>query len=173
MGISPTVLVQWIQWPTWQRTNAFRSTNMISGMSIQIKHFAIFFNKRQNRHLVILLKVGSCDVGQSRNRYCIETLYTDAHGLAILHAWVHHGIPPTCTGNTCFRRPPGAHFPLNIVVEHWIFESHPKNRCNGAMHLQSSWKLPYQVVISMEPEKDPCVGWCMWWNYSPSIMAWR
>ena len=93
-------------------------------------------------HLVILLKVGSCDVGQSRNRYCIETLYKGAHGLAILHAWVHHGIPTTCAGNTCFRRPPGARFPLNIVVEHWIFESHPKNRCNGAMHLQSSRKLP-------------------------------
>ena len=61
-------------------------------------------------HLVILLKVGSCDVGQSRNRYCIETLYTDAHGLAILHAWVHHGIPATCTGNTCFRRPPRCPF---------------------------------------------------------------
>lgn len=93
---------------TWSQGCQFRSST------------SPLFYQRQNRHLVILLKVGSCDVGQSRNRYCIETLYTDAHGLAILHACVHHGIPPTCTGNTCFCRPPGAHFPLNVVVEHWV-----------------------------------------------------
>ncbi len=54
-----------------------------------------------------------------------------------------------------------AHFPLNIV-EHWILESRILQLafiCNQPQGYEIAWQ-----VVSKELEKDPCVGWCMWWK---------